>query len=125
MIGLSLLLAAQGVPQSLLDEADAASLAHVECLFAMSRQAHAAGLSATQFESNLATACLREGRALQRVSTKIFALRGRRDPAAEAEQMLRESRRGIVDGYRKIPDIEAKLEELGEVCRARPEACRD
>jgi hypothetical protein len=123
MLFLSLLLAAQAVPQALLDDADAASLAHVGCLFATYRQANEAGLSVAQFENKLARSCAAESQALRQASARIFTRRGQRDPAAEAERMVQDSRRGMVEQYRRQPEIDKQLKQLGELCRANPEAC--
>ena len=123
MFLLSLLLAAQAVPQGLLDEADAANLAHVSCLYASYRQANAAGLSVAQFESRLAGVCTAESQTLRRISARIFAIRGSRAAAAEADQMIRESRQGMVEQYRRQPETDRLLKQLGDYCDANPKEC--
>ena len=125
MIVIALFAAAAAVPQSLLDEADAASLAHTECEFATVRAANQARLPAAALEERLGTSCAAEERALRSASIRVFRARGNPNPDVEADRMIRNGRRLMVENYRKLPEIEAQLEQLSEICRARPEACRE
>src|SRR3954463_9034799 len=69
MIVLAFLAATQPVPVTLLDKADAASAAYVQCLYAVSRNANAARLSDGEFERKLADSCLAEERASRELAT--------------------------------------------------------
>lgn len=101
---LALVLAMQTVPQALLNEADARNEAFVACLFAASRDAHLRGLSAHQFEQQLAGLCHSEEEALRSVSVRILQRRGQ--SAAEAGKdtatLLRDARRGVAETYRSV-----------------------
>jgi hypothetical protein len=125
MFILSLFLTAQLVPQSLLDRADAANLAYTQCLFAVSRESSEAGFSTNQFGRKLEGACLAEGRSLIQVSTKIFTLRGEPNAAVQAERLDRDARRGMIEDYTRMIELEPQLERLAEVCRTQPHACRE
>lgn len=100
---LALLLALQTVPQSLLDQGDARNEAFVACLFSVSRDAHARGLSADQFDGELSSACRSEESALRAVSVKILQQRG--NSAAEAadrtDELLDNARRDVGKAYRQ------------------------
>ena len=119
----ALLLMAADVPQALLDRADAASQAYVGCLFAVTREANAAGLPVEQFERRLAGSCLAEEQAARRVDSRIFALRGDPNPAAKAAALAEETRKGMIANYRRLPDVERQLKQLAEICRQQPSAC--
>lgn len=124
MIMIGLMLWAQAVPDRLMAEADAANLSYTQCLFAVSREAHGAGLSIAAFERRLATRCLAEERELAALSARIFTVRGDRDGAATANRLTRDARSGMVENYRRTLELEPQLEELAKACRARPDACR-
>ena len=102
MIGIALLLAAQAIPQSLLDAADAANGAYVQCLFAQSRAANRARLGAEEFERKLALSCTAEEEAVVRTAIPIFRLKGMADPVSSARQDAQDARRSVVETYRKI-----------------------
>lgn len=116
-----LLLFAVSVP----DESDAVSLAYTQCLFASSRAASAARLSADAFERRLATACIAEQRELERIAAKIFARRGDPDAAASAHRLGQSARQEIIANYRKALELEPQLKSVTEMCRAHPDQCRD
>jgi len=124
MIMIGLALWAVAAADSLMAQADGANMSYTQCLFAASREAQGAGLPAAEFERRLAARCLTEERELEAVSARIFALRGDRAGAAQADRMTREARRGMVENYRRILEIEPQIEALAKTCRARPEACR-
>jgi hypothetical protein len=100
---LALLLALQTVPQALLDQGDARNEAFVACLFSTSRDAHARGLSADQFEQELGSLCRSEEAALRAVSIRILQQRG--NSAAEAadrtDELLSDARNGVAKAYRR------------------------
>jgi len=125
MIAIALALAAADVPQSLLDEGDAASLALTQCGFAAERSAHAAGLSVSAFEQKLASDCTAEEHRLRSTSVRIFRTRGSSNPDAEAEGVIRAGRQAMVDAYRKLPEQERLLKEMHRMCRENPEACKN
>ena len=93
-------------------DADAANLAYVQCLFAQSRSAHQSRMLPDQFETILAGRCRAEERALERTNT---------DAGAAAQ----EAREIVVEDYRRIVELEPELKQLGELCRANPEQCRE
>ena len=125
MIALALILAAAAVPQSLLDDGDAANLALTQCGFAAERSAHAAGLSASAFEQKLASDCAAEERRLRATSVRIFRARGSANPNADAEDTIRAGRQAMIDAYRKLPEQERLLKEMQRMCREKPEACKN
>jgi hypothetical protein len=125
MIAIALALAAADVPQSLLDEGDAASLALAQCGFAAERSAHAAGLSVSAFEQKLAGDCAAEERRLRAASARIFRARGNSDPEADAEGVIRAGREAMVDAYRALPGQERVLQQMGQICRDHPDACKN
>jgi hypothetical protein len=106
-----LILAAATSPS---DAADAANLAFTQCLFATSRDASEARLSPGALEQKLANSCLSQQRDLERAygGTRVHGL-------ADA------ARRQVVDAYRKAVELEPELKQIGEMCRAHPEQCRD
>ena len=124
MIMIAFLMAAQAVPASVLDEADAANDAYVGCLLAISRSADGAGLSVTEYERKLAVSCWAEERVINRIDTKLFTLRGHRGPAREADALNSETRQSMVDTYRRLPEFKNALKQIEEVCRADPAQCR-
>ena len=125
MIALALILAAAAVPQSLLDDGDAANLALTQCGFAAGRSAHAAGLSVPAFQQKLASDCAAEERRLRATSVRIFRARGSRSPDAEADDMIRAGRQAMVDAYRRLPEEERILKETAQLCREHPDACKN
>jgi hypothetical protein len=125
MILIALILAAADVPQSLLDDGDAANLALTRCSFAAERSAHAAGLSVSAFEQKLGRDCAAEERRLRATSVRIFRARGSANPDAEAEDMIRAARQAMVDAYRRLPEQERVLDEMARMCREHPDACRN
>jgi len=125
MIVLALALAAADVPQSLLDDGDAAGLALTQCGFAAERSAHSAGLSVTAFEQKLAGDCAAEERRLRSASARIFRARGSSDPDADAEGVIRAGREAMVDAYRKLPEQERTLKQMEQLCRDHPDQCRN
>src|SRR4051794_23397068 len=106
MMIIGLLLFAAGEPAGLSAEADAANLAFTQCLFATSRAASEARLSAGTFEQRLATACPAEQRAVERAIGEILALRGDRNAAASARQVSAGARQRVIDNYRRTLDLE-------------------
>ena len=120
---LGLLMAAQ-VPADLMARADEAAGTYVQCLFATVRESNQAGLSVAQFERRLGAACLAEEQRHRALAIRIFRLRGDPAPIRKAEQLDAETRRGMVDDYRKLPEMERKLKDLAELCRAQPDACK-
>ena len=101
MIALALLLAAQGVPQSLLDAADEANGAYVQCLFATSRAANTARLTVDEFERKLASSCTAEEAAAVRTGTAVLRHRGEPNAASSTRQLTQEARRSVVATYRE------------------------
>jgi hypothetical protein len=124
MIAIAMLLAAAGVPQQLLDEGDAANLAHTQCAFAVIRAADAAGLSVAGFKSKLDASCGDEERRLRNASIRIFRARGDPDPEGEARDAVNESKAIVIEDYRKLPEQKRIIEEIGKVCGAHPDECR-
>ena len=104
------------------DEADAANMAFTTCLFATSRSAHAAHLSVGAFEQKLASTCWSEQHVLERAMAIIFRRRG--EPAASAHSLAEDSRRALVQDYRRVIELEPELRKLAELCRAHPDQCR-
>ena len=124
MILATMLLMAANVPQSLLDRADEANLAYVRCLFGVTREANAAGLRVEQFERRMAESCLSEESSVRSLGSRILTLRGNGSPAASVDGFIRQTKRKMVEDYRKLPQQKQALEELARVCRQQPEACR-
>jgi len=122
MIAVLVLAAAAGAPT---DEADAANLAYTRCLFATSREGHAANLSVGAFEQLLAKACLAEQGSLERTTANVFARRGDRDATAEAIGFAEQARQQVVEDYRQTLELEPQLRTLAQMCRAHPEQCRE
>ncbi|MEO6359258.1 MAG: hypothetical protein ABIO43_01615 [Sphingomicrobium sp.] len=122
MLALALLAA---VPSDLMAKADRANEAYVQCMFAVSRNASQARLSAAEFEARLTRSCLAEQRVTREIGIRIFTLRGNRDPAGTADGLIRQTREQLIAQYRKAPEIERSLEQLAEICRTRPKACAD
>ena len=120
MMLLAMLLAAQ---PALMEKADEANLAFTSCLFAQSREAHAARLPLAEFKRKLANACLAEERQLQSAATRVMAKRGEPNPAVAAKKLTSEARASVIATYESLPRIERQLEKLGEICRQQPEAC--
>lgn len=106
------------------DEADAANMAFTTCLFATSRSAHAAHLSVGAFEQKLASTCWSEQHVLERAMATIFRRRGEPNPAASAHSLAEDSRRALVQDYRRVIELEPELRKLAELCRAHPDQCR-
>lgn len=125
MITIAVLLFSAAVPADLMARADAANEAFVACLFATSREANATALSVAQFESRLATRCLAEQRATQTLGARIFSLRGGGDGVVKAQRLVREARRDAVEQYRRSIALGPMIEGVAEICRVRPESCRD
>jgi len=123
LITIALLIALANVPQSALDAADAANLAHTRCMFVTMRQAGDAHVAAADLERNLKSACSAEERDLREASTKIFSLRGHAHPSAEADAMIRDRYRSAVEQYRRQPEIEQQLRGLEALCKADPKSC--
>ena len=98
---IALLLAAQAIPQSLLDASDEATAADVQCLFAVARAANAARLGVDDFERKLASSCTAEEEAVVRTGIPILRLKGKSDPASSARQQAQDARRSVVDTYRQ------------------------
>jgi hypothetical protein len=124
MIVATLLLLASDVPQALLDRSDEAAGAYVSCLFAVSRQAHAAGLSVESFEQRLAGSCLAEERMVRQIGNRILALRGKSNPGASTDALIGDMRRRVIADYRALPAQERALQDLERICQEKPEACR-
>lgn len=125
MIMLAWLLWSAAVPAELMARADDANSAFVGCLFAYSREASAAGVSASGFEDRLAQHCASEQRELQDISVRIFRLRGDSDALGRAQRLARAARSGVAEQYRKSIALGPAIEEVAKICRARPESCRD
>jgi hypothetical protein len=124
MLILALSLAFGPVPEAVLDRGDAATERFVACLFAVSRQARSENLPADAFDRRLAGSCVSEERALNAASTAIFTAQGQASAVDKARQMTAETRRGIREQYRALPEVERQLEQLGALCRANPAECR-
>ena len=120
MLGVMLL---AGVSAS--SDADAANAAYTQCLFAVSRNANAAHLSVGAFEEKLERSCASEQADLERTAERIFKARGESDASSRAQQLANDSRRMVVDSYRKTREIQPQLKELAALCKAHPEQCRD
>ena len=105
--------------------ADAANEAYTQCLFASSREAHAAHLSVSAFEARLATACDAEQAELERALARILASRGEVSASARAKRLTVDARRMVVDSYRRTQELEPQLRALGALCKAHPDQCRD
>jgi hypothetical protein len=101
MIAIALILSAQPVPQSMLATADSANGAYVQCLFATARAANGAHLSVDAFEGELASACRSEEQAIVRATTAVLDRRGERNAEATARQLAQDSRRSVLETYRK------------------------
>ena len=123
MILIALTLAAAAVPQSLLDAADAAGLAHTQCLFATMRSANRTHLSVDTFELRLRSSCSAEAERLRTASARIFSARGDSEPIAKAAALIEESYRSAVEEYRRLPEIEQQLRGIAELCKADPKSC--
>ena len=95
------------------DEADAANLAYVQCLFATSRAASAARLSVDAFEQKLAGSCRSEQRALKRLEP------------ANLHGLDEAARQQVVETYRRALELEPELRKFEEMCRAHPGGCRE
>jgi hypothetical protein len=121
MILVALALAAAAVPQSLLDEADAANLAHTQCLFRTMRAAKEADLSPEQFERRLQSNCSAQAQRLRSVSARISEARG--EPRSSADQLIEETYRSAVEEYRRLPQIEQQLRIYSAHCKADPKSC--
>ena len=121
MIAAAILLAASAVPQSLLNQADAAGMAQTQCLFASFRSANQAHLSPNEFNSRLRSNCSAQSRQLSRVSARIFSLRGDSNPSAKAEGLIEDSYRRMVEEYRSFPEKEKLMQDF---CKSDPASCR-
>lgn len=121
MIAAAILLAASAVPQSLLNEADAAGMAQTQCLFASFRSANQAHLSPSEFDNRQRSSCSAQSRQLSRLSARIFSLRGDSNPAAKAEGLIEDSYRRMVDEYRRFPEKEKLMRDF---CKSDPASCR-
>lgn len=121
MIIAAILLAASTVPQSLFNEADAAAMAQTQCLFAAFRAANQAHLSPGEFDSRLRTSCSAQSRQLSRLSARIFLLRGDSNPSAEADGLIEDSYRRMVEEYRRFPEKEKLMQDF---CKSDPASCR-
>jgi hypothetical protein len=120
-----LFIAAADVPQALLDRSDEASGAYISCLFGVMREANAAHASTDEFERRLAGSCTAEENLVRQLDTRIFTLRGNRNPAAKSEALIRQTRQGMVAQYRQLPEQERTLQELARLCREHPDGCRN
>ena len=105
MIAVALLLGAQAVPQAMLAAADDANGAFVRCLFATSRAAHQARLSAGEFETRLSTSCMDEEAALIRATAAVLTRRGQHDARATARQLAHDSRISVENTYRQTIEL--------------------
>ena len=101
MIAVAIVLAAQGVPQSMLAAADEANAAFVQCLFAVSRAANGARLGADEFERKLGSSCLAEEAAVVRTGIIVLRRRGVSDPESTVRREAQDARRSVLDTYRK------------------------
>jgi hypothetical protein len=121
MIALAILLAAAAdVPQSLLNAADDAGLAHTQCMFATMRAANQAHLSASDFESRLRSNCSAQAQRLIDASARIFRARGESNPTAKAEREIEDGYRIAVEDYRQLPEKEKLVRDF---CKAAPQNC--
>jgi len=121
MIIIAILLAASAVPQSLLDEADAAGMAQTQCLFASFRAANHAHLSPSEFDSRLRSSCSARSHELSRLTARIFTLRGNSNPSSKADGLIEDSYRRMVEEYRRFPE---KQQMISDYCKADPASCR-
>lgn len=101
MIGLILLIGAQAVSQNMLAAADEANGAYVQCLFGTARAANGDGLSVTDFEGKLASACVAEEDALVRAGTAVLRAKGTPNAASTARQLANDARQSVLDTYRR------------------------
>lgn len=106
MIAVALLLSAQSVPHAVLDAADQANGAYVQCLFATSRAASASRMSADVFEARLAAACTAEQQAVVQAMTAVLQGRGERNAAAVARRAAEDARRSVLDTYRQALNLQ-------------------
>ena len=120
MLGVMLL---AGVSAS--SDADAANATYTQCLFAVSRNANAAHLSVGTFEQKLEHSCTSEQAELERAAARIFKARGEADASPKAKRVTNDSRRMVLDSYRRTRELEPQLKELAALCKAHPEQCRD
>jgi hypothetical protein len=120
MLGLILLAVASAT-----SDADAANAAFTQCLFATARKANDAHLSVGGFEALLGRSCLAEQRELERATTRIFAGRGEADANGKAKRLGLDSRRMVVDSYRKARELEPQFKSVAALCKAHPEKCND
>ena len=102
MIAAALMMVAQPVPQNALAAADEANAAYVQCLFATSRAASGAHLSADDFERKLASACVGEEETLVRTGVAVLRARGHSNAEAAARQLAKDARRSVLDTYRQF-----------------------
>jgi hypothetical protein len=100
MNAIALLLAAQAVPPAMLEAADRANQAYVQCLFAVSRSASAVHVDVEAFRGRLASACTSEEAALVRAGAAVLARRGEPNAASKMRQVTQDARRSVVDTYR-------------------------
>ena len=124
MIAIAILLAAQAVPQNMLNAADDADSAYVGCLFATSRAANGAGLSLEAFERKLASACHEEEEASVRAGAAVLRARGEANAVSTERQMAEDARRSVLDTYRHAIALQPELKKLAELCREHPDQCR-
>ena len=106
------------------DAADAANAAYVQCLFATSREAHAAQLPVDAFQQRLSTACSAEQRAFESTAAKVLVERGESNPAGKAKSLAEQARQQVINDYRRALELEPQLRNIAEMCRAHPEECR-
>lgn len=125
MIALAMLIAAQAGPSALASAADDASGAYIQCLFATSRAANRDRLSVGEFQSRLASSCTAEEQSVVRTTTAVLARRGERNAAGNARQLAQSARQQVIDDYRRALELEPELRNLGELCRAHPDQCRN
>lgn len=111
------------VPQDLLRKADAASLAYVDCRFAVGRDAHQANLSASDFARNLAKSCAAEEMELKRKDMAILQFRGDPTPRATIERFAQERRANAIEVYRKNKAISKELQDLEAKCGSDYRRC--
>jgi hypothetical protein len=123
MIAIALLIAAADVPQSLLDQADAANLAHTQCMFQTMRQAGQAHVPPEDLERRMKSACAAQERALRVTGARIYAMRGHSNPQAEADAEIEDGYRSAVEEYRQFPEFERQLRGLQAICKADPKSC--
>ena len=106
------------------DAADAANMAFTQCLFATSRSANGAHLSPGAFAQKLAGTCHSEQHALETAMAAILRQRGEANAAASAHNLAEDSRRTVIEDYRRAIEIEPELKKLAELCREHPDECR-